>query len=109
MANSNAYIAYLQDSLRGWADVSARRMFGGHGLFRAGLMFAIVVDDQLYLKADDQTAATFTEQGLERFSYMKKDRVCYINYYMAPESCLDDAEALQCWASSAYGAALRAK
>lgn len=109
MANSSDYIAYLQDSLSNWARVSARRMFGGHGLFRDGMMFAIVVDDQLYLKADTETAAAFCEQGSERFSYLKKEQRCYINYYSAPEACLDDAEALQHWAALAYDTALRAR
>ena len=30
-----------------------RRMFGGVGVFRDGLMFALVADDVLYMKADD--------------------------------------------------------
>ena len=33
--------------------VTFRRMFGGLGIFRQGLMFALVADDTLYLKADE--------------------------------------------------------
>jgi DNA transformation protein len=29
-------------------------MFGGYGVYRDGLMVAIVVDDVLFLKADDE-------------------------------------------------------
>ena len=34
--------------------VSARAMFGGHGIYRDGQMFAIVYDDDVYMKFDDE-------------------------------------------------------
>lgn len=108
MANSEGYVNYLLDGLRPMGPVQARRMFGGHGLFMHGLMFAIIVDDQLYLKVDDQTRPEFDELGLERFSYMKKDKLCHMNYYQAPESCLDDPDELIQWSAAAYHVAQRA-
>ena len=39
--------------------VSFRRMFGGIGIFKETLMFALVADDVLYLKANDATKAAY--------------------------------------------------
>jgi DNA transformation protein len=51
-------VEFLLDQL-GDSDVSARAMFGGHGLYRAGPMFAIVYQNAVYMKvsaADAQTS-----------------------------------------------------
>lgn len=108
MGNSEGYVVYLLDNLCPMGAVSSRRMFGGHGLFMNGLMFALVADDQLYLKADMQTQPDFNELSLERFTYMKKDKVCHINYYQAPEACMDDPDELLSWGAKAYQVAVRA-
>ncbi len=44
---------YLIDMLAPWAGVSARKMFGGFGLCRDGLMFALIADDTPYFRVDD--------------------------------------------------------
>lgn len=43
--------------------VTIRRMFGGKGIYRDGLIFALVVRGELLLKADAQTAPAFAEAG----------------------------------------------
>lgn len=108
MANSDGFISYLVDSMHALGPVQAKRMFGGHGMFLDGLMFALVIDDQIYLKADKLTANHFIQLGLERFTYMKKDKRCYINYYQMPDECLDDNDALVSWCGKAYEVAMRA-
>ncbi len=37
--------------MAGFGPVAVKRMFGGAGIYRDGLMFALVADDVLYLKA----------------------------------------------------------
>lgn len=106
MPNSTEYIAYIHELMG--PDVVAKRMFGGHGFFRQGLMFALVVNDQLYFKADDSSAAAFCHLGLTRFSYKKQGKTCYINYYQAPESCFDDPDEMHCWSDTAFKVAREA-
>ena len=105
MANSNGFISFLLEQLQPLGGVSAKRMFGGHGVFRDGLMFALVVDDQLYFKGDEALAEKCRHLGLTRFSYNKAGKVCHINYYQAPESSLDDPEELIDWAQQAFSVA----
>ena len=72
-----------------------------------GLMFALVADDTLYLKADETISQHFTELELEQFSYEKKGKSFKMSYYMAPEEIFDDPEEANVWASRSYAAAVR--
>jgi DNA transformation protein len=56
------FIPFVQELLESWGTVSARRMFGGHGLYHEGLMFAIVMDNRLYLKVDALNRPDFEAQ-----------------------------------------------
>ncbi len=101
------FIPFVQELLEGWGSVSARRMFGGHGLYHEGLMFAIVMDNRLYLKVDEQNRPDFEAHGLTPFTYPMKGREVALSYWLAPDSIFDErAEAVR-WARSAWDAALR--
>jgi DNA transformation protein len=83
-------------------------MFGGLGIYRDGLMFGLVVDGDVYLKADGEAAALFTAAGSEPFRYEKAGRAVAMSYYRLPEEALDEADALVRWAEIAYECARRA-
>ncbi len=85
--------------------VTVKRMFGGLGLFRDGLMFALVIDDTLYLKTGPDNAARFAEAGLEPFSYDSKIRRVVTSYARAPDDALEDPAILRDWADGAIQAA----
>lgn len=94
--------------LRPWRPVTARRMFGGHGLYHAGVMFALIADGQLYLKVDTESRADFVAAGLIPFEYEAKGRRVSLSYHRAPDAMLDDTELASEWAERAWQAALRA-
>ena len=109
MSADAALIAHLMDVLRPLGGVAARRMFGGAGLFRDGLMFGLISDEVLYLKADAETVADFEAEGLGPFTYGTKsgDRVL-TSYWRAPEHLLDDDDEMREWCRRATGVATRA-
>lgn len=109
MAVSQEFLDFLQEALRGLGPVDARRMFGGAGLSVEGLTFAIVVDEALWLKVDDETRATFEAEGCEPFGYTAKGgRRVVMSYQRAPDRLLDDADELVAWGRMALAAARRA-
>jgi DNA transformation protein len=109
MAVRNSTLESLKDLLHGLGPVSVRRMFGGVGLFSDGLMFALVDDDELYLKADDASRADFEAEGLPPFSYETSGgRHTIMSYWRAPERVLDDPDEMRAWAGKAMAAARRA-
>lgn len=99
---------HVVDLMQSIGPVRARRMFGGHGIFLDGLMFALLADGALYLKADTQTAGDFVRLGLARFTYNKQGKAFALSYYQAPEEVLDSPAEMSRWANKAYSAALRA-
>lgn len=101
------FIPFVQELLEDWAPVSARRMFGGHGLYHEGLMFAIVMNQRLYLKSDEVNRPEFEALGLSPFTFQMKGKDVALSYRAAPDAFFDaSAEAVQ-WAQSAWAAALR--
>jgi DNA transformation protein len=73
-------------------------MFGGHGLYRNGKMFAIVVEGELFFKVTEATRADFEERGLQPFTYDRKGKRVALSYYQAPPECLDDSRPMVDWA-----------
>ena len=107
MQNSPGFVSYLMELLAPFGNVRAKRMFGGHGIFRDELMFGIVADETLYLKADDENREDFEARGLERFVYYKKGKPMYLSYYQAPEEALDNTGDMLAWAQKSFAAAVR--
>lgn len=83
-------------------------MFGGWGLYIDGAMLAIVTNDDLYLKVDEQTKQTFVDADLEPFTYEGKGRPRTMSFHRAPEPP-EDWEALEPFARRALAAAERAR
>jgi DNA transformation protein and related proteins len=98
---------HILDLLAPWSVVDARRMFGGIGLFAQGRMFAIIIDDVLYLKdsldADGQPVKTDFEK--EYFEYERQDKIVRLGYFQAPETALEDGRYLIDLAKASYQSA----
>ena len=107
MQNSPEFVSYVMELLAPFGAVRARRMFGGHGIFREELMFGIIADETLFLKADDENRADFEARGLERFVYYKKGKPMYLSHYQAPEETLDNSGDMLAWAGKSFAAAIR--
>ena len=99
---------YLAEVFALFGAVQAKRMFGGYGVYHDNLMFGLVADDVLYLKADEESSGAFSELGLPQFEYEKGGTKIKMSYYMAPEGIFDDPEQANDWARRAFEAVLRA-
>ena len=109
MPRRSETVEYLVELMRPWGAVTAKSMFGGWGLYREGLFFAIVADDVLYLKTDDETRAAFEAEHLEPFVVLSRDGTSTaMSYRRAPDEALENPDEMARWAGLAYGAAVRA-
>ena len=100
----------IRDVFRGLGPVHIRRMFGGKGIYRDELMFALEAGGELYLKADEESVRAFQELGSRPFTFETRDgRATLTSYWLMPESALDDPDEAQEFAAMALGAARRAK
>ena len=107
MSNDSEFIAYLNELLDNFGNVSIKRMFGGHGVFRDGLMFGIVDDNVLFFKVDENNRSRFEENKLPQFTYIKQGKALKMSYYQAPEEVFDNEEEIIDWATGAFEAALK--
>jgi len=100
--------AWVREALEPMGMVTMRPMMGAAVLYLDGIVFA-VLDDELWFKADAESAAAWDQAGCERFTFTSKDgRVETMNYRRAPADVHDDAEAMQRWARLALEAGARA-
>lgn len=106
---ASGFQEFLVELFEPIGGVTFRKMFGGVGIFRDGLMFALVADDTLYLKADEGTAVDFQAEGSGPFVYDGKDRPVAMQYWRLPERLYDDPEAFREWALTAFEVAVRAR
>ncbi|MFC6287832.1 TfoX/Sxy family protein [Nocardioides sp. GCM10027113] len=94
--------AMLVESLEPLGPVTSRTMFGGHGIFLDGTMFALVdTRGAAYLRADDATAPDFEAAGSERHGRMP--------YWRIPDAVLQDPDQLLAWGGRAGEVARAAK
>jgi DNA transformation protein len=107
MSVSADFLESVRELLAFVPELSIRRMFGGAGVSSGGVMFAIVDDDELWLRADDESRALFEAEGLEQFTYPMKGELMPMSYWRAPADVWDDADSARRWAHAALEAALR--
>lgn len=101
------FVSYLHEVFELFGPITSRKMFGGYGIYHQGLIFGLVVNDTLYLKADAENAGDFAKQRLGKFEYQKNGKLMQMSYYLAPFELMEDRDLAALWARRSYGAALR--
>ena len=107
MAVTPGYQRFVLEQLKQIPLVTAKRMFGGVGLYADGYFFALIDDDRLYFKVDDSNRPDFEAAAMEPFRPYGDERA--MQYYEVPADVLEDADALQRWAEKAVAVARRAR
>jgi len=81
-------------------------MFGGAGLYAGDVMFGLVSDDLIYLKADADTVPAFERENCAPFQYTTKNgKRAVMSYWQLPDRLYDDPVELAQWAARALGVA----
>jgi DNA transformation protein and related proteins len=89
-------------------NVVFRKMFGGVGIFKDGLIFALVAADALYMKADDATSPAYAAEASGPFVYAgMRGKAISMPYWRIPERLLDEPEEFAEWARKAFAVAQR--
>ena len=111
MPLSPGFSDYVLELLAGLGRVEAKRMFGGAGLYRDGVMFGILDDDAVFFRVDDDLEADLRAQGSAPWVYsMKSDgSIRSMGYWRMPETAADDPDEAVGIARRAYAAAVNRK
>lgn len=107
MKRDEPLLAHLQDLLAGLGRISARAMFGGHGIYCDGVFFALLAEQRLYLKVDGQSRPAFEAAGCRPFVYESGSRRIEMSYWGVPESAMDSPGEMLPWARRGLAAAQR--
>ena len=105
MSKDTSFCDYVvNDLLIGVSGISSKAMFGGHGVYKDEKIFAIIVDGELYLKANNETKKFFATHNSHQFTYLKKNGKTYaMNYWFVPEETFEDREKFVKWVDVAVG------
>lgn len=103
----DTFHAFVTELFVPLGPVSIRRMFGGAGVFREGLMFALLAGDTIYLKTDAGLRASLEAEGGEPFLWTRPNdgKVIDMGYVSLPSAALDDADEASDWARQAFAVA----
>lgn len=105
---ASGFVDHLADVMADFGGIGFRPMFGGHGVYRGGIMIGLVAYETLYLKADEASVPLFAAEGLGPFVYEGKGKPVSMSYWRCPERCLDDPDEMRLWLDRAEAAARRA-
>jgi DNA transformation protein len=92
----------MLDRLAALGEVTSRPMFGGHGFYWRGVIFAITYRERLYFKVGEETKPAFEARGMGPFR--PNERQTLKSYFEVPPDVLSDPEALLSWAGEAIRA-----
>jgi DNA transformation protein len=106
---AEGFQAQLEELFAPLEGVSFRKMFGGLGIFRQGIMFALVADGVLYLKADQTNAPAYDAEGSRPWAYEGMGKPHVMPYWRLPDRLFDEPEEFRDWALAAFAAAERGK
>ncbi len=62
---------FIRELFAPFGPVTIKRMFGGAGIWSAGLMFALVFDGAIFLKVDETSIPDFAREGSKPFVYTR--------------------------------------
>jgi DNA transformation protein and related proteins len=101
---SEGFKAFVLDQLEELGDVAPKSMFGGVGLYHAGVFFGILARDTLYLKVGDGNRQDYEDAGMKPFKPYP-GRGGTMRYYTVPLAVLESPIDLAEWARKAVSAA----
>ena len=108
MVASDAFAEFLREQLAPLGRVTLRRMFGKSGVFCDGVMFAMVTENTLYFRVDEENRAAFSEaEAFPPLNYAKQGSTIDLSFWRVPERLFDEPDELMNWARAALAAARR--
>lgn len=101
MAVNDSYRDFVLEQLEHFGPITAKKMFGGIGLFFDGLMFGLIAKDVMYLKTDDSNRAEYEKASMVPFKPFE-DKPMLMPYYEVPGDILENKVELVRWARTAW-------
>jgi DNA transformation protein len=108
MPSKKEYLDFVAEWLSPLGEITSRSMMGGYVLYCGGVVFALLGDNTLYLKADAVTRPRFQALGLKPFQPFA-DQPGTMGYYPPPAEFFEDPEVMADWGRAAVDTGRRAQ
>jgi len=89
--------------------IASRHMFGGWGIYKDDIFFAIISGGELYFKVDDENRMDYETLGSHPFVYSRDGKQISMSYWLIPEEIMEDQEKLAEWIDKSVEAGRRSK
>lgn len=109
MSRRSEFVQFVIEKMSFIVGLRVQAMFGGYGVYQDDCIFAIIVDDGLYLKSDSTTRREFEAKGLSPFTYVARGKSVTMQYFEAPPEVFEEPEAMRAWVKKALSVAVSAK
>lgn len=61
MSSKPEFVEYVAEQCRGAGEITAKKMFGDYGLYCNGKIFALICDDELFIKITSKVKEKYPE------------------------------------------------
>ena len=102
------FVKYIEEILEPFGPIKIRPMFGGYGIYKLDIIFAVIVHNELYFKADPNTAEYFKSEGSEVLTFDSKGKTISMQYYKVLDEVLENKALLEKWFNLAYKSSIDA-
>jgi DNA transformation protein and related proteins len=99
-------VEFVKEQLAAFGTITARAMFGGWCVYCDGVVFGLIANDTLYLKADTVNRPDFEAACLPAFRPFD-DQPTVMSYYLAPPEIFEHAAVRTRWVGGAIEAGRR--
>jgi DNA transformation protein len=108
MAYDPDFGEWVREHFAALGQIEIKRMFGAGAVYAHGLIFALLDDGTVWLKADEINEPLMQAAGSRQFTYPTKGgETMSMAYWSLPETALDDPDEAVDWARRSIDAALR--
>ncbi|MBI1250004.1 MAG: hypothetical protein GC189_00845 [Alphaproteobacteria bacterium] len=107
---SEPFHDFVKELFAGLGPVTIKKMFGGAGVYADGVMFALLANETIYLKADASLRGELQAAGGDPFIWTPQSgpragEQVDMGYLSLPEDALDDPDLAAVWAGKAIAVA----
>lgn len=108
MAYDRAFGDWVREHFAALGPLEIKPMFGAASVYANGLIWALLDDGVVWLKADAENEPALRAAGARQFTYSARDgQSMAMAYWSLPDSAADDAGEAVRWARGAIAAADR--
>jgi DNA transformation protein len=102
------FVVFVAERMGVLGDVRVKRMFGGHGIYVDEVFCALIANDALWFKVDDQNRGDYEARGLPAFRPWDDDSLV-MSYHLVPDEVLERPAAMEQWGRKSIEAGLHAR